>query len=353
MTPQEFQQMLANSNNPLVRMAGAAAAGDPTAGGFITPDHQVINTPIVGQSNYGGYDNGAADMSDIGLKGMSGSTSMQNQFLGRDPWEFATSENSDLAQNEANTRNGDQSGALQLARESAMGLAPSAAAYQMQYGLNQAAAQQAAMAGGARGASSLALAQQNAAGNVGNLQQNAFTQAGQLRAQEMAAALGQYGNFAEQQRAQDQARLAQGNQMAQFNASQAQANQLQNSSLANQANNNAQGWYSAAQNPYNQQLQADTARATGQAQAQGNTNALVAQANENQKQRNAQNTANWVGLGGTVIGGAVGGPIGAALVGGASRAAANQATGGGGSPVPTPETPGYSNGQSMNRPYPY
>jgi hypothetical protein len=113
-----------------------------------------------------------------------------------------------------------QEEALGMMRSAALGQAPSVAQNQLQAGFNQAAAQQAALAGGARGSAALANAQANAAANVANLQQGTNQQAAMLRAQEMAEARGAFGGMAGQLRGYDQARLNMGNQMAMANAAQ-------------------------------------------------------------------------------------------------------------------------------------
>jgi len=115
---------------------------------------------------------------------------------------------------------GDMTGAVGLARDAAMGLAPSEAAYQLQSGLDRASAAQSASAGGARGAAALANAQGNAAMATAGLQADAFNQAGQMRAAEMANARNAYGQMSGQLRASDQSRLGMGNDMAKFNQSQ-------------------------------------------------------------------------------------------------------------------------------------
>ena len=123
-----------------------------------------------------------------------------------------------LSDREAMASGGDMSGALQLAREGAMGMAPSAAAYQMQQGLNDATATQSAIAGSARGSAALANAQGNSAANVANLQQNAFSEGGRLRAAEMQNYANLYGGLAGQNVNQAQNRMQMGNQMSQYNA---------------------------------------------------------------------------------------------------------------------------------------
>lgn len=115
---------------------------------------------------------------------------------------------------------GQMVGATGLARDAAMGLAPSEAAYQLQSGLDRASAAQQAQAGSARGSAAMANAQGNAAMATAGLQSDAFNQAGQMRAAEMANARGLYGNLSGQLRQSDQGRLGMGNDMAKFNRGQ-------------------------------------------------------------------------------------------------------------------------------------
>lgn len=129
-------------------------------------------------------------------------------------------ENAGLANNYASGAGGNQQGSIQLARQMAMGQSPSAAAYQLQSGLDQSSQQQSAMARGARGGAALATAGSNAQANTANLQQNAFTQGQMLRAREMSQGAGMYSTLLGQQREQDTARLGMGNEMSQFNAGQ-------------------------------------------------------------------------------------------------------------------------------------
>jgi hypothetical protein len=116
------------------------------------------------------------------------------------------------AANQASGANGNQAGAIELARRQAMGQVPSQGVMQLQQGLNQASQQQAAMAGGARGSAALATAGANQRANTSNLQQNAFGQAGLLRAQDMAAGRGMYGSLTNERRGQDQQALGMSNE---------------------------------------------------------------------------------------------------------------------------------------------
>lgn len=204
---------------------------------------------------YGGYERGANDWSQHGLQGMGASNANAAYASGQMQDDYMSQK---LAANEAASRNGDQAGALQLAREAAMGQAPSEAAYQLQSGLNQAMGAQQAQIGGARGAAAIAQAQSRGAGLTAGMQGQAFTEAGRLRAQEMAQARSQYGGLAGQQREQDIGRIGQDQQY-----------RLGMGQLGIGYGNSAQGWYQGAQAPQQAQLQAGLA---GQEQRGNNYN---------------------------------------------------------------------------------
>lgn len=197
-----------------------------------------------------------ADQGYAGMKkaGMGGSWALGQAMGAQDRGPMAN-EAQWLSDQEYGARNGDQAGSLQLSREAAMGMAPSEAAFMMQQGLDKASAQQAAQAGGARGAAALAQAQGNSASNVANMQQQAFSNAGQLRANEMAQARAQYGQQAGQMRAQDQQRLQMGNQMSQYNAGLNDSYGLGMAGSANAFGQTGQGWYKGANDAYAQQGQ--------------------------------------------------------------------------------------------------
>lgn len=129
-------------------------------------------------------------------------------------------EDETLARNEANGAGGHQQGAIGLAATLARGSQPSVAAQQLQSGLNQASAQQASMGRSARGGAAMAVAGANQQANTANLQQNAWTQGGILRARDMAAGRQMLGTGLGQMQEQDQKRIGQANQMTQFNAEQ-------------------------------------------------------------------------------------------------------------------------------------
>lgn len=197
-----------------------------------------------------------ADQGYAGMKqaGMGGSWALGQAMGAQDRGPMAN-EAQWLSDQEYGARNGDQAGSLQLSREAAMGMAPSEAAFMMQQGLDKASAQQAAQAGGARGAAALAQAQGNAASNVANMQQQAFSNAGQLRANEMAQARAQYGQQAGQMRAQDQQRLQMGNQMSQYNAGLNDSYGIGMAGSAATFGQTGQGWYKGANDAYAQQGQ--------------------------------------------------------------------------------------------------
>lgn len=210
-------------------------------------------------------------------------------------------ENQELSDNEAYSRGYDQAGALQLHREAAMGLAPSAAEKQMQAGLNHSLAQQQAIAGSARGAGGIAMAGANAAAQAGNLQQQAFTQGAQLRAGEMAQARDAYGGLASNVRQQDQNRLQMGNQMSQYNAGLNDQYKMGMGQLANQTAQTQQGWMQQAQNPYDRQLQADMNTQNNQAGAYSQHNALGASLAQAQADNRRAQYQNQMGLVSTAV----------------------------------------------------
>ncbi len=125
--------------------------------------------------------------------------------------------NQQAANNQASGANGNQAGAIELARRQAMGQSPGAGVQQLQQGLNQASAQQASMAAGARGSAALATAGANAAANRSNLQQTAFGGAGLMRAQDMATGRGMYASLTNQQRGQDASAIGMANDFSTAN----------------------------------------------------------------------------------------------------------------------------------------
>lgn len=275
------------------------------------------STPYqVNPVNWGGYEGAAADVAGQGQAGMAGSNANANwasNEMQRDRGPQAL-ENQTLSDREAQSRGGDQAGAIQLAREAAMGQSPSEAAYLMQNGLNQAVGNQASTAGSARGAGAIALAQGNAAANTAGLQNQAYTQGSALRANEMATARGQYGGLSGQQRDQDLQRLGQGNQMSQFNANANDQYKLGMGQLGNQYGQQGLGWYQASQSPYNQQQQADLGREQIAADSYNQTNAInagVSQANADLRRKGKEDIMGFAGsmvnAGGQAFGSGMGG----------------------------------------------
>lgn len=216
-------------------------------------------TPYDVQPSYwGGDPNAATDYYNQGAIGLGGSNkdaawaSAQARNTNPMAWE-----NQQLSDNEATSRGYHQEGALNLALQGALGQQPSEAAYQLQSGLDQALAQQQAVAGSARGAGGIANASANAGANMANLQNQAFNEAGRLRAQEIANYTGMYGQLSGQQREQDQSRLGMGNQMSQFNAQNTTNRQMGFLGAAQGARNGGLGWYGQMGHGYDQQLGAD------------------------------------------------------------------------------------------------
>lgn len=185
----------------------------------------VINTP--GAADYGRNPDGSIaarnewwaqqNRNDADQGIVQGAEGYANQQAGLNRGAQAN-ESTRYSDQEASGAGGHQQGAIGIARSLATGSQPSAAAYQLQAGLNQSLQQQSAIARGARGSAAIATAGANNAANNAALQQNAYTQGGILRAHDMAIGRGLYGSMLGEQQQQDQARLGQANDMSQFNA---------------------------------------------------------------------------------------------------------------------------------------
>lgn len=132
-----------------------------------------------------------------------------------------------------NESRGYQQDAIGMMRDAAMGNRPSVAQMQMQQGLDQAMRQQQSMAASARGPAALAMAQYGAAQNSGAAAQDIAAQTSMLRAQEMANALGQYGQMGTSIRGQDEQRAM---TQAELEARQRQLNDQYQLGLIGQAN---------------------------------------------------------------------------------------------------------------------
>jgi len=249
-----------------------------------------------------GGEYGADSFANAGLQGMGAANTSANGFMNQaytnGPQSF---ENQTLADREAQARGGDQSGAIQLAREGAMGQSPSQAAWLMQSGLDQGIAGQQAMMGGARGNAGISNASGNAAAGAANLQNQAYTQAGALRANEMANYTNLYGNLANTQRQQDQSRLGLANANSQFNAGNTTQYRLGMGNLANQSRQTGLGYYSAAQNPYNSQMQGTIAANEIGSRNANEAQSIAAGINQSNTDARQRNRDALVGLGGTAV----------------------------------------------------
>jgi len=174
--------------------------------------------------------------------------------------------------------NGNQAGAIELARRQALGQAPGAGIRSLQSGLQQATQQQNAMAAGGRGAAALATGQANRLANTSNLQQQAFSGAGMMRSQDMAAGRGLYNTLAGQARGQAGEILDESNK---FGATSADLNNKTALGMgsaavgfgnnANTANGNAFGAAVNAWDPMHAQDEAN--QATQEARAKWNLHA--------------------------------------------------------------------------------
>ncbi len=229
-----------------------------------------INVP--GAARYGRQPGGADAARDEWWAMQQANDGRQQQNLTATQWAQdqarvgtgnQAQENSQLAGNEASGAGGHQAGATGLARAMAYGMGPSEGAYQLQAGLDQASRMQTAIGRSARGGAAMATAGANQQANTANLQQNAYTNAGLLRAQEMAPGRSMYGQMLGQQREQDQARIGMANEMSQFNAGQKDRYRLgmgQAGLALGQAGMGGQeidlNYYQQGMNPVNAQTQA-------------------------------------------------------------------------------------------------
>lgn len=235
----DIQYWVSTGLSPQEAAGKAVMFKAPDGWGQGDPNPNFAETPYYNPNafNFGGDPNAAANWSNDALQRSKYQDESDDWYRNAavDAQGRLVTENAQLAGNEGLSR-GEQQGATDLARDAAMGNAPSEAAYLMQHGLNQGVAQQQSQMASARGAGALANAQGNASANIAAMQNNTYTQAGALRAQEMAQARGMYGSLAGQMRGADQARLGQSNQMAQFNR---QANDQYSLGLGNLAGDRA------------------------------------------------------------------------------------------------------------------
>jgi hypothetical protein len=171
----------------------------------------------------------------------------------------------------------------------------------LQGGLDRAIAAQQAGAGSARGAAALANAQGNAGANMANLQQNAFTEAGRLRAGEIANYTGMYGGLAGQQRGQDQNRLNMGNQMSQFNAQNQTQRQLGFGQLGLGYGQLGSQYYGQMGHGYDQQAGYDDKYQDRQSGNWNQAQAINAGVSQSQADQATAQKQMWTGLAGSAF----------------------------------------------------
>ncbi len=226
-------------------------------------------------------------------------------------------ENSALLGREAATRNG-QIDALGMARSAALGGAPSTAAFQTKFGMNNILGGYAGNAGGARGLSALGGAQTGGAAMAGGMAGDLAAQGGMSRSKEIADAIGGYGGLAGQVRGQDLTRLGSSDQNNLFNAQANDSWKLGNANLAaSQANlGNAQentnlGWMNAEMAPEDKQFQYDQEMAAEEAGADADKagGEIAASRESRDNTRNNVNAGITAGLGAV---GSMAGPAGTA-----------------------------------------
>lgn len=278
---------------------GGKAIGDAVRDFSRVGQNKFEATPYKAEAaQFGGVPGGAQHFSQMALDGRDNAMNQANYSQGQMRADRGpqAQENVALANREAQAR-GFQQDSLGLARNAAMGNAPSVAARQMQAGMDAAVAGQQSQLASARGGAGMALAAGNAGANVANIQNQTFSQAAQLRAQEMATARGQYQQGADAFRAGDQNRLQMGNQMSQFNANANDQYRLGMGQLGIGYQGAAQGWQAAATDPWKQQQQADMQASQINADSYNNAQAInagVAQAKADQQNQMKQQ---WIGLG--------------------------------------------------------
>ncbi len=191
---------------------GLTGKPDPSTGGFGgsryagNPEN---SDPTGGWSHPGG---GAGDMGNPAFQWRGdphGAENDVNRYQGMGAqWANQAAPTTDFSGGDRYMGMGDQArgsqmDALGMQRSAAMGLTPSVAEMQQRQGIDAAMAGQASLAASARGASGLAQAGYNAAGNASQLQSQGAYQGSMLRAGEMANARNAYMQGASGMRGQD------------------------------------------------------------------------------------------------------------------------------------------------------
>jgi hypothetical protein len=228
-------------------------------------------------------------------------------------------ENAQLLGREANSRV-QQGNALDLARDAAAGNAPSAAAYRTQAGMDSVMAGQSAAGGAARGLGALTGTQTTGASAAGLAAGNTAVQGGMARSAEIGEAMGMYGSQAGDMRQGDLGRVNQSNQNALANQSLNDDWRLGNAKLAASQGQLgvSQGqmddaYYGASQVPKGKQLGYDQEMNAIQAGASADSAAAHRAKANADADRNRQLGGAAVQGGLTIGGTALGGPIGGAL----------------------------------------
>lgn len=230
-------------------------------------------------------------------------------------------ENPILLAREAAARK-QQGQAVDLARDAAMGNAPSAADFQTRGAMDANMAGQSGAAGAARGLSALNGVQGSGAAGAGMNASNIAMTGGMGRSQEMGQNIGMYGSMSGDMRSGDLGRVNQSNQNALANQDLNDNWKLGNAGLAAKQGQLgvSQGqmddaWYGASQEPtkrqmgYDQEMNAIQAGANAQEAAASRAKAQAA------GDRNRQLAGGAVAGGLTIVGTAAGGPAGGALGG--------------------------------------
>ncbi len=318
--------------------ARLAELGQHESTGSSTGGHHYENP---GAADYGGHPGGVEQYRDAALWGAKGNDAEQAgntaalqrsiaNMKGAESRGPMAIENQLLAKREQITR-GEQLGALGLARDAAMGNAPSEAAYQTRIGQNDALGQHLGALGGARNAASLGGAQTMGTNQVGAASGNVGMAGGLARSKEISDAVGMYGGLAGQVRGQDLTRLGVSNQNSRFNQTLNDEWKIgnANNAIAQGRLGVAQsgldsGWYDEAMKPAETQFRYDQEMAAEQAGANIDDAANKYEKSKDKRQ-NTQQVVGGVTSGALTAVGSLGGPAGAAA-GGMAGTAINSAT---------------------------
>jgi hypothetical protein len=237
-------------------------------------------------------------------------------------------ENAGLVATEAQGRF-EQGQALDIARDAAMGRAPSEAAAQTTLGMNDIMAGQAGAMGSARGLAGLGGVQNAGAAMGGLAAGNLAMQGGLGRSKEMGQALGMYGTQAGDMRAGDLGRVNQTNQNALHNQSLNDDWKIGNANLAARQGQLgvSQGqmddaYYGASLEPAKRQFGYDQEMKAIEAGQNSDAAGARRAASNATADRNRQLAGGAAAGGLTIIGGAMGGPAGA-VAGGTAGGMAN------------------------------